>query len=159
MNPDTRNTVVVVALIASMTLGAWVLLELEPPAPGWSRNALLTADDGSHIEHVIVHYASAGTPPVAAEVEGVLYPDGTIDWRASGGVANVLVVSESDEQFSDVQARALLALLGNLSQGLSRAEPFVSLGSTCDFRANDSVRPAARQMAELLARKHLLRSP
>ena len=158
VNPDARNTIVVVALIASMTLGAWILLELEPPSPGWSSAALLTADDGSQIESVVVHYLLDGMPFVAADYEGVVYPDGTVDeWRPRGSQAHVLIVGDAGAELAAPQVRTLLAILGNIGQGLRGNGPFVSLGPTCDPDAETLLAGQAEQLASLLIRKNLVR--
>jgi hypothetical protein len=157
VNPDSRNTTIVAFLIASMTLGAGALLWLEPPARGWDESSLLSAESGRPIEHVVVEYLAPGEPVVPGDYDCLVFPDGECEWRAAGGRLQLLVVGTDTEVVEAAQARALLMVLGNLSQGRRDVTAFVQLHPDSDARLVDDLSPQAHALTDLLVRKGIVR--
>lgn len=157
VNPDSRNTRVVAFLIASMTLGAGVLLWLEPPTRGWAKSSLLMAENGQPIEHVVIEYQPPGEPVVASDYDCLVFPDGECEWRATSARLRLLVVGADADTLAPKQARALLMVLGNLSQGRRDVAAFVQLDPDSDARLIADLSPQAHALTDLLVRKGIVR--
>ena len=157
MVPDSRNTRIVACLIASMTLGAGVLLWLEPPARGWSQGPLLLAEDGHTFQGVVIDYSRPGEPVVPDDYGCLVFPDGQCEWHPNSTLLRVLVVGSPDAALADAQARALLMLLGNVSHGRQDVASWVRLNPASDARLVSDLPPQARALTRLLTRKGIVR--
>lgn len=157
MVPDSRNTRIVACLIASMTLGAGVLLWLEPASRGWAKGPLLLAENGRAIESVVISYARADEPVVPDDYGCLVFPDGQCEWRPDSTLLRVLVVGSPDEQLGDAQARALLMLLGNVCHGRKDVASFVRLDPGSDARLVSDLPRQGQALTRLLVRKGIVR--
>lgn len=157
MNAESRNTRIVACLIASMTLGAAVLLWLEPPRQGWADASLLVAENGQRIDQIIIHYHRPDEPLLADSYDCLVMPDGQYDWRPRGRRLRLSVLGTWDQALAPVQARALLILLGNLSQGRRDLGDFVRLDTDSDARVATDLPPQAYDLTDLLIRKGIIR--
>lgn len=151
MNPNHRNLKVVLALIASMTLGAAALLALEPPGRGWSRNVMLQAQPGSDIQQLEIWHVANPLAYNLVEFDGVIFPDGRVTWRPRGAHVRLAVVAP--ESLSESQALRLLAVLGGAIQGLGLPLDRIALRTVTDDAGRPMATPAERQIRQLLERK------
>lgn len=92
MTADKRNAVVVIALIVSMTVGAGVLLLLEPAnKPRWEGFPQLMAECATPVQAVQVAYAASDEDPAALD-DGrhslcVIDGEGEVTWMARATLA------------------------------------------------------------------------
>jgi hypothetical protein len=153
---DTRNSKVVALIIASLTVGAAILLWLEPPRRGWSRSTTLIAERGRPIESALIEFAPLDRPISPADYDCLVFPDGEHTWRPSGAQVRILVVGSGAERLATVQKRKLLSVLGSLNQSLgldlSRVSLLAGAGASTDLDQPSE----AGDLLELLARKGII---
>jgi len=158
VSSDTRNVIVAISLIASLTLGAGVLLWLEPPVRGWSESALLMARNGVPVEQVEIVYVPDSVAVSPQRYDCVIYADGHSEWQASGSHIRLAVVGDEDsERLGRRQAQALLAVLGNLEQGWRLGAGRVRLAPESDPRVRPQAPPATQELMQLLLKKGIIR--
>jgi hypothetical protein len=166
MTTDKRNTAVVIALILSLTVGARLLMWLEPAKPQWKANPLLMAERGAGVQEIVIAYvaSSAGADErVDAYLhEGgasslcVVYPDQRPRYWARGTSWDFLVVGSEADELEPRQKAWLLGALGSLVQptGLERVRVRLSPDSDPELDANLPVQ--AVDLRELLVRKQII---
>lgn len=155
MVADSRNTKVVACLIASMTLGAGLLLWLEPATRGWSPAALLLAEDGTQIESVLIEYCVPGQAVEPADFGCIVFPNGQVEWHPRAAQLRLLFIGTDSDTLDPSQARKLLSILGNVAQGRPGVAEFIRLHPGSDPRLFDL--PAqCHALAALLVRKGIV---
>jgi len=161
MTADRRNTLVVAALILSMTLGARVLTWLEPYRPRWEGPVALTAERALPVQEVEISYA--GTP---GEVEALDFDlrdsicwvnaDGAVEWRPAGPRVQLIVLGSEGAVLSDAQKRAVLATIGSLSQASGVELVNVRLAPGLQPGRDGARSPQADDLCRLLVRKGII---
>ncbi len=154
MTSCDRNTKVVALLIASMTLGAVVLLWAEPPVPGWSSGTLLMAESAQPVREVRIDYADAA--PTAGAWDCVIEPDGRCIWQPRGEKIRLLIVADGEARMSEAQARTLLAVFGSLTQRHGLDLGRVWLHPASDARLHPELPAPAHDLCRLLVRKGII---
>jgi len=139
-----------VCLIGSLTLGAGLLLTLEPPGRAWSSPPLLAAQ-GTQVRSVVVHIAPAGSD--LSGFDCVIFADRPPLWRTAGEVMRVALLVERSTPLSTEQAQDLLAVLGAVGAG-KRAS--VAIDPASDVRDGGNRSSAAYDLLSLLERKGFL---
>ncbi len=141
-----RNTKVVAALVASVTLGAGVLLGLESAPLGGGRTMIAERPfDSIEIQFV------SGEP--SDDFDCVVGPDGAVDWRRRDADLSIGVCDSGDERLTTAQ-RAELAKL--LQHGRSR-NTIVTLAESSDARRHPRLAPAAHDLYAWLLEQGLIR--
>lgn len=115
MDANTRNTKVIAALVASMSVGAAVLLALETK-PNLSPAPLLMAEDGQRVDGLRIEVLPADQAYLADGFDGCIELDGRCRWRPSGPNLRIAVLGRAAQALSDPQASTLMNLLGSLVQ-------------------------------------------
>ncbi len=146
MTADRRNAFVVAALIVSMTIGAGVLLLLEPGVPRWPGNTLLAAEQPLRVEEVEIAYARS--PEEVPLLDGgsgsddtilPIYPDGTRGpWEPRGPRVRLVVVGAVDGTVGEAQKKTLLFAVHSLSGSEGRVP--VRLGDGSDATQTEELR-------------------
>jgi len=153
---DKRNTKVVAFLIGSMTVGAAVLLWLEPPTEGWSATTLLMAERVPAIEDVQVQYAEQGAGLDPNAYDCVVWPSGDCRWKPRGSRICLAVMGSDAEQLPQPQAEKLLAAFGSMTQRHGVDLRRVWLHPASDARLHPELPPAAHDLCDLLIRKGIV---
>ena len=156
MTADTRNTKIVAALVASMTVGAAALLWLEPPTPGWASATLLMAESGRAIEEVRIDFAASGTLGDPSGYDCAVYPSGECDWRPRGARIRLLVAGSGPQGLPSAQAEKLLAVFGSMTQRHGLNLERVWLHPASDARLHPELPVAAHDLCDLLVRKGIV---
>lgn len=160
MAGDSRNTKVVAALVAAMTVGATGLLALEGgiwrPA---DRPVALTAlaDSRQGIREVLIFLASADVADQPALFDCLVYPDGRCTWRPRSALVRMAVVASEGESVTDSQKEALLAVLGRLSQAHNLTSRQIRLDSGSDDRITPGLPVSAGELRRLLTERDIIR--
>lgn len=153
MSADKRNTSVVIALIASMTVGAVVLRALEPGKLNFEGSALLMAERGTRVEEVQIEYVAPGdegrSPAVGADeslwridTDGAVY--------AEPLQSRVRLVVKGDPGANGPgkeQKKTIISVLGSISQASN--VDVVPVRLLADSQAGE--------LRELLERKGIIR--
>ena len=113
MDANTRNTKVIAALIASMSVGAVVLLALETK-PNLSPAPLLMAEEGQRVDGLRIEVLPADQAYRADAFDGCIELDGRCRWRPSGPNLRIAVLGRTAQALSEAQAGTLMKLLGSL---------------------------------------------
>lgn len=162
MSSDPRNTRVVAALIAAMTLGAFLLLGLErfaPRTPGFGGELLLTARSGQSLDGVLIDFGYEGYVPSAAGYDCVILPTGAHAWteREHRGELRILLLGyEAEDRLQDAQALKLLAVLGSLEQQFATDNLPVRLHPEIDPTRVSALPNQVYELHGLLVRKGLI---
>lgn len=156
MTSEVRNTRVVAGLVAAMTIGAAVLLWLEPPTPGWSSSTLLMAETVRDLEEVRIDFANVSDAVDHADYDCVILPDGECQWRPRGSRVQMLVVGDNREQISDAQSRTILAVFGSMNQRHGLDLRGVWLHPASDARLHPELPAHAHGLCALLERKGII---
>jgi hypothetical protein len=153
---DVRNTKTVVFLIASMTIGAAVLLWLEPPTPGWSPATLLMAESARAVDEVQIEYAMADAAIGSVDYDCVVLPSGDCVWRPQGPRVRLAVIGSEASELSQAQAQTLLAVFGTLTQRHGLQLERVWLHPASDARLHPELPAQAHDLCDLLVRKGIV---
>jgi hypothetical protein len=153
---DKRNTKVVAFLIGSMTLGAAVLLGLEPPTRGWSATTLLMAERVRAIEDVQVQYADPDAVVDPNAYDCVVWPSGECQWQPHGPRICLAVMGSGSQPLPHTQAETLLAVFGSMTQRHGLDLRRVWLHPASDARLHPELPPAAHELCNLLVRKSIV---
>jgi hypothetical protein len=154
---ETRNAIVVALLIASLTVGAGLLLWMEPPARAWGDATLLMARNGQAVEQIEIVYVPQASDEAVDEFDCLVYPDGQSHWQARGSRIRVALLGSNDERLARRQAETLLAVLGNLDQRRPLRPGRVWLAEASDPRVTRDLPRAAQDLMQLLLTKGLIR--
>ena len=162
MNGEARNTQVVVCLILAMTIGAGILLWLEPkptiPGAGMVRVTPATplmATGGIPVEEVTIRYALPRDGR-AESADCAILPDGSCLWRADSPRVHLVVYGSQSDKLSAAQKKSLLAALGSMTLGRGGKLVQVRLDADSDVRREPGLPPQARDLCELLLRKGMI---
>jgi len=155
MNPARRNVAVILVLIASMTLGAAVLLAMESRAVRWSSPPTPPARTGQRLDGVRIEYIASGRL-IDDGFDCLVFADREPAWRPNGGTIRLGVVGSGDERLPARQAQQLLAVLGSMT-GAGLSLDRVHLDPASDGRLHPDLPPQARDLCDLLLRKQLVR--
>jgi hypothetical protein len=154
MAAEKRNASVVVALIGSLTVGASVLLWMEPrPAGGGSGNndALLMAGSHAQVRQLTIAYSTSLVGLDRSRFDGVIRPDGALEWESrKSPSARVLVMGTGANELSAKQAQQLVALVAWLNEHCELDVRNVELESSADSRMNRGLPGEARDLRKLL---------
>ncbi|MBI5865607.1 MAG: hypothetical protein HZB38_14085 [Planctomycetes bacterium] len=155
MNSEKRNARVVAFLIGALTVGAAVLLYMEPRG-GRGGAPLLMMESGQQVADVTIEFIEAGQAWRATDYDCVVLPSGEVSWNPRSSSIQLLVVGSGSAHLSDGQASALIQVLGELSHegGLSLAN--VELARNCDSRRVSDLSPEGRDLTTLLLRKSFI---
>lgn len=156
MAGEKRNTHVIACVIAAMTLGAALLLWMEPESPGWSKTTLLMAESVPAVEEVRIEYLEPLTREHLETFDCLVLPDGQCDWRPRQGAIRLGVVGINAQPLSEKQKYTLLAVVGSLSQRHGLDIKRVWLDPSSDARLHPELPDGARGLAELLVRKGII---
>ena len=156
MSADKRNTLIVVFLIASMTLGAAILLWLEPPAAGWSPTTLLMAESVRDIDDVQIEYVGPDASVDLGTYDCVVLPSGVCRWQPHGPRIHLAVVGAGGQRLSQAQAETLLAVFGSMTQRHGLDLERVWLHPASDARLHLELPPEAHDLCDLLVRKDVV---
>lgn len=158
MHGETRNSKVVVCLILAMTIGAGILLWLEPDPGTAVLTAGMIATGDSPLTDVIVSYAPPGEV-VGAGANCVILPDGRGEiWRPADACLRVaLIGSDTTEALPEVQQEALLSLLDGLRRLDGDDAVRIRLDPPSTAQEDAEWPPPARELRDLLLRKGMLR--
>jgi hypothetical protein len=155
---DTRNARIVGTLIGSLTVGAALLLWLEPRGvSGRTGASLLMMENQTPIEDVTIDFASADERFDETQFDCILQPDRPATWHPTGTSIHVLLVGSGGDRLQESQAAELLRFLGLLSteRGLDLGR--VRLSEESDWRHAPGLPLEARDLADLLVRKGFIR--
>jgi len=149
-----------------MTAGATVLLGLEsklvPKRPNWTGSTLLMAEHGARVESVEITYITSpdevGRASLGVEESLCLIePDGTTRWEPLRARVRVVVIGSDGEHLTAEQKRALLGVLGSISQASGVELVPVRLADSSDVRQQPGLPPQAADLCALLERKGIIR--
>ncbi len=157
MTADNRNVKVVGALIVAMTLGAAVLLFLEPYPRGWSSEPMLIAQTRRVLSDLTVYHIPHAAAFEPSAFDGVVYEDGRCEWRPAGGPARLAVLEGADQRMSGEQKRALLSLLYELDRNHELAMRQIRLEPYSDPRLYSGLSQHARDLCDWLVLKRFIR--
>ena len=164
MTADKRNASVVIALILSMTVGAQVLLWLEPATPRWAGDTLLMAERGTAVQ-VEVFYAGPEDDVVALKDAAadagdslcVIDPSGVVErWEPRGSRVQLVVIGSEADTLSKRQKETLLAALGTLCQDGDSDRVRVQLAAEANALESPAVPPQAADLRNLLERRGII---
>lgn len=141
-----RNTKVVAALVASVTLGAGLLLGLESAPLGAGRTMIAERPFDS-IEFRFV----SGEP--SDEFDCVVSADGAVEWRRRDADLLVGVCDSGSDRLSSAQRTELARLM---QHGRSR-NTTISLAEASDARRHPRLAPAAHDLYAWLLEQGLIR--
>jgi len=156
VSADKRNAKTVALLIGSMTFGAVVLLELEPPTRGWSAGTLLMAESVTAVDDVRIEYVDAASAVDGGGYDCLVSPDGACEWRPNGPRIRLAVVGSAGQGLPEAQGRTLLAVFGALTQRYGLELERVWLDPASDARLHPELPAPAHRLVELLTRKGLV---
>lgn len=161
MKADNRNLVVVGALVGALTLGAALLLWLEPAKPRWQSDRLLRAERHVPITAVEVDYVPREAALAALEQPGpdsvcVVFPTESPAFQFGGSRLRLLVVRSDSERLSVSQQENVLATLAALAGQAPNQNLPVALAESADAARDPSLPEQARELRELLLRKGLI---
>lgn len=151
---EKRNANVVAMLVASLTVGAGVLLLLDPHPKQASTTAPLAAVSLGRVDALQIEWAEPGT----AGIEGALCwidSAGRVGWNTSGK-QRIVVVSER-AGLGDEQQRTLLTIVNYLNTHCGLPLDRISLGSANDPTVTGNVTTAATELHQLLRNKKFIR--
>lgn len=139
-----------------MTIGATVLLWLEPATPGWSSTTLLMAESTQAVDEVRIEYAMLGAAIDPGGWDCAVLPGGECDWRPQGSRIRLVVVGSEASELSHGQAETLLAVFGTLTQrhGLELERAWLHPAS--DARLHPELPAQAHDLCDLLVRKGII---
>lgn len=157
MARDSRNTKVLSSLIASIIIGAGLLLWMEPPARGWAEARLLVGQGGATVEEVLIEYAAFGESVRSGDYDCLIYEDGTCEWRPRGARLRLLVVGSALDTLPDAQVRSLLAVIGTIGQNNRGGRAQIHLHAEHDARRTANLPAQAAALTELLIRRGVIR--
>ena len=153
---DARNTRTVAFLIGSMTIGAAVLLWMEPPTPGWSSETLLMAESARAVDEVRIEYVMPDAAIDLADRDCAVLPSGECDWRPQGSRIRLAVIGSEASELSQAQAEMLLAVFGTLTQRHGLELERVWLHPASDARLHPELPAQAHDLCDLLVRKGIV---
>ncbi len=157
MNPDNRNARVIALLVGAMTVGASILLALEPAGIRWGRAPLLQMRNVSSLDSARISFIGSALDTNLAEYDCVILPSGEPIWQPRSPNIRVAVVGSGTPRLPESQAEALLAVLGNLTQTLGLDPRQIVLDESSDPRLNANLAPAAAHLRSVLERKGIAR--
>lgn len=166
MTADKRNAAVVIALILSMTLGARLLLWMEPsPPPQWQADPSLMAQRGGAVREVEITYADSGDGfeglirDLATTDDSICVIDalGGTEWEPRGPRVRLLVLGSNAPRLGEAQKRTLLAALGTFSHEAGDDSVRFRLSTSSDPQQTPGLSAQATDLRELLVRKQIIR--
>lgn len=158
MTKDTRNTRVIIVLVLSMSLGAFVLRMIAIPTAGWSRDTVLMAERVRNVDAATIACVPYGEPISRYEYDCVVLPDGEVLWDPRVGVSDVYiaVAGSADGEFARDQQAKLLQVLGVLTQQHELDLSRVRLHPDSDSRYRSDLSNQAIALRSLLVRKGIV---
>jgi len=153
---DKRNTKIAAFLIGSMTLGAAILLWLEPPTFVWSSGSLLMAESVRPVEDVRIEYVGPAATVDPGAYDCVVRPSGECAWRPRGPRTRLVVIGSEGQRLPQVQAQTLLAVFGSMTQRHGLDLGRVWLDPASDARLHPELPAQAYDLCDLLVRKGIV---
>lgn len=152
MTSDKRNTNVMIALLGSLTLGALMLLWLEPRAasPDGGAAPALMATSAKPVEFATVEYVKPGRANLES-YDCVVYVD-RVEWSLRNSNARIAVVGEGGATLSDGCRRQLLTAIRDLTRSTGLSPNQIRLAADLRGDAASSVPEAADLVAFLRAK-------
>lgn len=155
MSTDNRNTLVVVALIVSMTLGALVLGALQPPRLQIER---LTALSGTPIQTIQIEFV-----PDLSQVDATLYDckvfpqSETAEWSQRGPDVRIAVIASSEAKLDELQKQTLLRALWSMADMAAVTPLPISYDPASQWQLTPALRAQAEELGDWLNRKGFVR--
>ncbi|MFN0137804.1 MAG: hypothetical protein ACKVS9_17000 [Phycisphaerae bacterium] len=144
---EKRNANVVAMLVASLTVGAGVLLVLEPHPKTDPAGTTLAAVRGDRVNSLAIEWAESGAP---INLENAIWitDNGDMDGE-TGGDGRLVVFSSASEKMSQPQQQRVLSVIKSLSDkhGLPDRNVYLTAASQSAQQAG------ARALFELLRKK------
>lgn len=157
MTKDTRNTRVIIALVLSMSVGAFVLRMIAIPTAGWSPDTLM-AERIQEVDAATIACIPYGEPISRVEYDCVVSPDGEVYWDPRAGVSDIYiaVAGSVNDEFTREQQVELLKVLGSLAQQHNLDLSRVRLHPDSDSRYRTDLSDQAIALRSLLVRKGIV---
>lgn len=162
MTAERRNAAVVVTLILSMTIGARILLWLEPRPPRSEAADLRhTAERATPVQEIEIACATSQDEANALNKEPYSFcaidAEGNVPpWEARGPRVRLVVVGAATDKLSDRQQQQVLATLESLNRASGRELVPVRLAPESDPQRRPDAPVAATDLRELLVRKGII---
>lgn len=153
---DQRNAKVVVALFGALTIGAGLLLWMEPRYAGIRTGTpLLMMQGAATFESLEIEFLEAGRRFATLDYDCLIPAEGELVWNPQGTALRLLVVGQKD-RLTNRQARQLNELISNLQQNNGLDPANVRLAHGSDPRTSRAVPVGAQEMAALLRRNGMI---
>lgn len=154
---DKRNTNVMIALLGSLTVGALLLLWLEPRPTGLAAggSAGLMATVSNRVEFATIEYL----PPGATDLQSydcIIRPD-QVQWNLRNSNARLAVIGSGGATLSDGHRRQLLQAIRDLARSTGLSPNQIRLSA--DLRSDSAAARAAEaaDLVEFLRAKSFVR--
>lgn len=160
MTAEKRNANVVIALIGALTVGASVLLWMEPrhaTSGGAGRDALLMAENQQPVAQLTIAYAKSVVGLDRGRFDGIIHPDGNLEWESRSSNARVLVIGSGGSELNQDQAQRLIYLVRWLNEQRGLDLRNVSLERSSDARETRGLPGEARELTKLLLARDVIR--
>jgi hypothetical protein len=159
MDHSTRNAKTVTALIISMSVGAALLLGLEPKNDN-PPSTMLIARDAAAVDSLLVEFVPQESADSLAAYHCVILPDkeGSCVWRPDGGSQiRLAILGPQDQPLGQEQAHNLLRVVGTLhrSYGLDFSNIRLAVNTAPGGQASTERGP--RDLRDLLVRKGFIK--
>ena len=154
---EIRNARVATGLIACMTVGALVLLALEPSRPAWPGPRLLMAEGGTRVSSATLEVLGPNAESDLAQFDGVIFPDGQLAWAPKSSDVIIGIVSHSQGGLPEAQSSQVLSVLGNLRFGGGLELSGIALAASSDPLQHPDLPATAHELRGLLVRKGFIR--
>ena len=139
-----------------MTIGATVLLWMEPPSPGWSPATLLMAESAHNVDEVRVEFVAADALPEPGTYDCAILPNGDCTWDPQSAQIRLVVVSSDEPALPRAQAEMLLSVFGSLNHRHGLNLEHVWLHPSSDARLHPDLPAQAHDLCDLLVRKGVI---
>ncbi len=153
---DQRNAKVVVALFGALTIGAGLLLWMEPRYAGIRPGTpLLMMQGAATFESLEIEFLEAGRRFATQDYDCLIPADGEVVWNPQNSALRLLVVGQKD-RLTTRQARQLNELINSLQQNNGLDPASIRLARGSDPRTSRAVPVGAQEMAALLRRNGMI---
>lgn len=147
---ERRNANVVAMLVASLTVGAGLLLVLEPHAKTGKANPTLAAVRGDRLDSLMIEWAEEGTTIM---LENAIRIDADAKVSGSTDTRGRLVVFSPRGGMSEDQQKEVLRVLKELSETRGLHDNRVSISAESDPNHHANLPKGARDLHNLLVKK------
>lgn len=154
---DKRNTNVMIALLGSLTVGALLLLWLEPRPTGLAAGGSpgLMATVSNRVEFATIEYLSPGTTDFAS-YDCIIRPD-QVQWNLRNSNARLAVLGSGGATLSDGHRRQLLQAIRDLTRSTGLSPNQIRLAVDLRSESAAARAPEAADLVEFLRAKSFVR--